>query len=110
MRGMTLTALVWICIALPPSMTRAATPAPDTILFNGKIFTAERQQFVQALAIQGGRIAAVGDSEPVRKMAGSPTKLIDLGGRVVIRSLIWPCYRRISLRCLRTIYPNRSRS
>jgi predicted amidohydrolase YtcJ len=87
MRGMTLTALVWICIALPPSMTRAATPAPDTILFNGKIFTAERQQFVQALAIQGGRIAAVGDSEQVRKMAASPTKLIDLGGRVVIPGL-----------------------
>jgi hypothetical protein len=43
---------VWICVALPASMTLGATPAPDTILFNGKIFTAERQQFIQALAIQ----------------------------------------------------------
>ena len=84
MRGMILTALVWICVALPAPMTLAATPAPDTILFNGKIFTAERQRFVQALAIQGDRIAAVGDSEQIRKMAGSLTKLIDLRGRAVI--------------------------
>src|SRR5580698_293810 len=84
MRGMILTALVWICVALPAPMTLAATPAPDTILFNGKIFTAERQRFVQALAIQGDRIAEVGHSEQIRKMAGSLTKLIDLRGRAVI--------------------------
>jgi predicted amidohydrolase YtcJ len=87
MRGTILTALVWICVAPPASMTLATTPAPDTILFNGKIFTAERQQFVQALAIQGDRIAAVGNSEQIRKMAGSLTKLIDLRGRVVIPGL-----------------------
>src|ERR1700721_4735191 len=84
MRAMILTALVWICVALPAPMTLAATPAPDTILFNGKIFTAERQRFVQALAIQGDRIAAVGDSEQIRKMAGSLTKLIDLRGRAAL--------------------------
>jgi predicted amidohydrolase YtcJ len=87
MRGMILTALVWICVALPASTTLAATPAPDTILFNGKIFTAEGRQFVQALAIHGDRIAAVGDSEQIRKLAGSLTKLIDLGGRNVIPGL-----------------------
>jgi predicted amidohydrolase YtcJ len=87
MRGMILTALVWVCVAPPPSPTLAATPAPETILFNGKIFTAEQQQFIQALAIQGDRIAAVGDSDRIRKMAGPLTKLIDLRGRVVIPGL-----------------------
>ncbi len=87
MRGVIRTALVWICVALPASITLAATPGPDTILFNGKIFTAEGQQFVEALAIQGDRIAAVGDSEQIRKLAGSLTKLIDLGGRNVIPGL-----------------------
>jgi predicted amidohydrolase YtcJ len=87
MRGMILTALVWICVAPPASLTLAATPAPDTILFNGKIFTAERQQFIQALAIRGDRIAAVGDSDQIRKLAGSLTKLIDLHARVVIPGL-----------------------
>jgi predicted amidohydrolase YtcJ len=56
-------------------------------LFNGKIFTAEGQKFVEALAIQGDRIEAVGDSAQIRKLAGSLTKQIDLGGRTVIPGL-----------------------
>jgi predicted amidohydrolase YtcJ len=87
MRGLILAALVWICVVLPASITLAATPAPDTILFNGKIFTAEGQEFVQALAIQEDRIEAVGDSAEIRKLAGSSTRQIDLGGRTVIPGL-----------------------
>jgi predicted amidohydrolase YtcJ len=87
MREIILTALVWICVALPASITLAATPAPDTILFNGKIFTSDGKQFVEALAIQGDRIEAVGDSEQIHKLAGSLTKQIDLGGRTVIPGL-----------------------
>jgi predicted amidohydrolase YtcJ len=91
MRETILPALVWICVALPASMTLAATPMrtpePDTILFNGKIFTADGKQFVEALAIQGDRIEAVGDSEQIHKLAGSLTKQIDLGGRTVIPGL-----------------------
>ncbi len=87
MREIILTALVWICFALHASITLAAPPAPDMILFNGKIFTAEGQQFVQALAIQGDRVEAVGDSARIRTLAGSSTKQIDLGGRTVIPGL-----------------------
>jgi predicted amidohydrolase YtcJ len=68
-------------------MTLAATSVPDTVLFNGKIFTAAGQQFVQSLAIQGDRIQAVGNSAQMRKLAGSSTKQIDLGGRTVIPGL-----------------------
>jgi hypothetical protein len=53
------------------SVTLAATPSPDTILFNGKIFTSDGKQFVEALAIQGDRIEAVGDSKQIHKLAGS---------------------------------------
>jgi predicted amidohydrolase YtcJ len=87
MREIILTALVWICVVLPASTTLAATPAPDTILFNGKIFTSEGNQFVEALAIQGDRIEAVADSTQIRRLAGSLTKQIDLGGRTVIAGL-----------------------
>jgi predicted amidohydrolase YtcJ len=79
--------VVWLCIALPATMTLAATPAPDAILYNAKIFTAEGRQFVEALAIHGDRIEAVGDSARIRKLAGSSTKQIDLGGRTVIPGL-----------------------
>jgi predicted amidohydrolase YtcJ len=87
MRKIILTALVWICVVLPRSMTLAAASAPDIILFNGKIFTSDGKQFVEALAIQGDRIEAVGDSELIHKLAGSSTKQIDLGGRTVIPGL-----------------------
>jgi predicted amidohydrolase YtcJ len=87
MRKIMLTALVWICAVPPASMAHAATPTPDIILVNGKIFTAEGQQLVQALAIRGDRIEAVGDSAQIRKLAGSLTKQFDLGGRTVIPGL-----------------------
>jgi predicted amidohydrolase YtcJ len=69
-----LTALVWICVVLPASTTLAATPAPDTILFNGKIFTAEGQQFVQALALT----AAYAEFAEKEKGSLAPGKLADL--------------------------------
>lgn len=87
MRNRTLTALVFVFVATA-SLTRAATPAPDLILFNGKIFTgAPGAPYVHALEIQDERIAAVGDSEQIRKLAGPMIRQIDLGGRTVIPGL-----------------------
>ncbi len=59
--------------------------APDLILLNGKIFTSDAAHpYVQALAIHGERIIAVGDAAQIQTLAGSHTKRIDLGGRTVI--------------------------
>jgi predicted amidohydrolase YtcJ len=63
----------------------AQQAAPDSILFNGKIFTSnEAHPYAQAIAIRGERISAVGDSEIIKGLAGRNTKLLDLGGRTVI--------------------------
>jgi hypothetical protein len=63
----------------------AQQPAPDTILFNGKIFTSDAAHpYVQALAIRGERIVATGNSAKIQALAGPRTRRIDLGGRVVI--------------------------
>jgi hypothetical protein len=60
----------------------------DTILFNGKILTVDKDFSVQqALAIGNGRVLASGSSAAMKKMAGSKAKLIDLGGRTVIPGL-----------------------
>jgi hypothetical protein len=57
----------------------------DLILLNGKIFTSDSAHpYVEALAIRGERIVATGNAERVRMLAGPKTRLIDLGGRVVI--------------------------
>jgi predicted amidohydrolase YtcJ len=61
------------------------TPDPDLVLVNGKIFTSNTTQpFIQALAIRGDRIAAVGTSEEMKRLAGRNTRIVDLGGRTAI--------------------------
>jgi predicted amidohydrolase YtcJ len=66
----------------------SANPA-DVLLVNGKIVTLDESSSVQeALAIEGGRVAATGRAEELRKQAGPATKIIDLGGRTVIPGLI----------------------
>src|SRR5262249_9387195 len=54
---------------------------------NGKIVTFDSAP-AEALAVRDGRISAIGRSADIRKLAGSATRTIDLGGRTVIPGLI----------------------
>ena len=76
--------LVAIVLALPSIVLSQAAP-PDLVLFNGKIFTSNSiQPYVEALAIRGERIVAVGSSREIIALAGKETKRIDLSERTVI--------------------------
>jgi predicted amidohydrolase YtcJ len=67
----------------------ASAQAPDTIFVNGKIVTLDARSTIAAgLAVTGGRIAATGSNDDVRKLAGPSTRVIDLRGRTVIPGLI----------------------
>jgi predicted amidohydrolase YtcJ len=67
------------------SVVLVQQPAPDLVLFNGKVFTSNaKQPHAEALAIRGERIVAVGSSQEISALAGKDTKQIDLGGRTVI--------------------------
>ncbi len=58
------------------------------VLFNGPIYTLDPgQPVVQAIAIHGERVRAVGDEETVRAAVGSRVELIDLRGRAVVPGL-----------------------
>ena len=61
----------------------------DLILHNGKIVTLDRGESVaQAVAFQNGRIAAVGtDRDVLARERGSRTRVIDLGGKMVLPGL-----------------------
>lgn len=75
-------AIAWVAGA-------CAAATPDTILVNGKIFTAHRAQpWAQALAIRGERIVAVGSAADVTAQVGEAGRRLDLGGRTVIPGLI----------------------
>ncbi len=56
----------------------------DLVLINGKVWTVnDKQPEVEAVAILGNRIAAVGSTEEIRKWIGGNTKVIDLQGKRV---------------------------
>src|SRR3981189_1476155 len=79
-------------LAIAPSLACPATAAlaqsADTVLFNGKIVTVDKDFSVQqALAIGNGRIVATGTSAAMKKLAGDKAKLVDLGVRTVIPGL-----------------------
>lgn len=58
---------------------------PDIILTGGRVFTAgSTHPWAEAVAIRGERIAAVGTTAEMRRLAGKRTREIPLGGRVVI--------------------------
>jgi predicted amidohydrolase YtcJ len=58
---------------------------PDLIVENADIRTmAPSRPQVHAMAIGGGRILALGDTDVIRAMAGPATRLIDARGRLVL--------------------------
>jgi len=58
---------------------------PDTVLFNGRIWTVDdRQPRAQAAAISGGRFFAVGSNDDVLPLATARTRKVDLGGKSVL--------------------------
>jgi predicted amidohydrolase YtcJ len=61
----------------------------DLILLHGKILTLdERSSVREAMAVSEGRIAALGRSMDIMKLAGRKTRVVDLRGRTVIPGLI----------------------
>jgi predicted amidohydrolase YtcJ len=66
----------------------AATPA-DLVLRGGKIVTLEdARPEVQALAVRGDTIVALGSDQDVRPYIGAGTKIIDLGGSLATPGFI----------------------
>ncbi len=57
---------------------------PDTILHNGRILTmGASDPEVEALAVAGNRVFAVGTNAEMLALAGSGARRVDLGGRRV---------------------------
>ena len=58
-------------------------PMADKVLINGRIWTADpARPWAEAVAIRDGRIAAVGTTGEIRKLAGRETETIDLRARL----------------------------
>ena len=65
-----------------PAPTAIST-VPETIFFNGTIYTGvglaeDKPETVQAMAVGGGRVLAVGTNEEIKLLAGHETRMRDL--------------------------------
>ena len=80
--------LLLLGLAVIPCASQA-TEAPDLILTNGRIHTQDAaHRVVAALAIRGSAILATGSDVDMRALAAPKTRIVDLGGRVVLPGLI----------------------
>ena len=72
----------------------------DLVLFNGKIVSMEDRstipdttgRVVDAMAVKGKKIMALGSEQEMRTLSGPNTRLVDVGGRTVIPGLIQTHY------------------
>ena len=84
--------LIWASLAvMVSSLWSVATEAAeaDVVLRNGKIYTADKTRSIrQVVAFKGNTIVAVGDDKDMAPLIASGTKVIDLGGKLVLPGLI----------------------
>jgi len=67
----------------------AATAPADLVLVHGKIHTEDASRsVVEALAVRGNSIVAVGTDQAIGAFVGQNTRTLDLGGRVVLPGII----------------------
>ncbi|AXI79705.1 amidohydrolase [Peterkaempfera bronchialis] len=71
-------------------MAATATPTPaDLVVRNARVHTVDPDHpEAQALAVTGGRIAAVGTAAQIAAWTGPDTEVVDAGGRLVLPGFI----------------------
>jgi predicted amidohydrolase YtcJ len=75
---------LWFAVA-----TAAGEPPADLVLLHGRIHTQDRNRsVVQALALRGHTIVAVGSDQTVSALRGPKTRTIDLAGRTMLPGII----------------------
>src|SRR5688572_29805496 len=77
-----------LSLGVPGTTPAAADAKAGLILLNGRFATLDRKRpSATAVAVTGGKFAAVGDEKDVQPHRGDRTQVIDLGGRTVIPGL-----------------------
>ena len=63
--------------------------APDKVLINGTILTVDAEDSIaEALAINDGKVIAVGTNDAIEKLIGPATRIVDLRGATATPGLI----------------------
>ena len=75
-----------LCAAAAAQTAATASKTPEIIFYNGTIYTGEglaqdKPRVVEAMAVGGGKVLAVGRNAEVKRLAGPQTRLLDLKAR-----------------------------
>ncbi|HYI09251.1 MAG TPA: amidohydrolase family protein [Thermoanaerobaculia bacterium] len=63
----------------------ALTAAPSIVLISGRVYTGDpAKPFVDAVAIEGNKITAVGTNDAIRALVGPATQVINVRGQLVV--------------------------
>src|ERR1043165_3025548 len=72
--------VVTLSAVIAPLVAGLSAQAPTAVLLNGRIFTGDSTRpWVEALAIRGDRVLAIGTSAEITRLATSSTQRYDLG-------------------------------
>jgi predicted amidohydrolase YtcJ len=81
--------LLTLASALLPLLPTALSAAPSLILHGGKVITVDEKFSIhQAIAIEDGKILAVGSDAEVTALKGPDTQLLNLEGKTVMPGLM----------------------
>lgn len=86
--GAVVVAMLSLGPAAAPALRQGSGQAPDLILHNARIYTADASRpTAEAIAIRGDRIARVGVNAEVLSLRGTVTRVIDIGGATIVPGL-----------------------
>ncbi len=98
---------LWCLLVLVTLSAACAGPvAPDVVVTNARVFTADAASpWAEAFAVTRERITAVGSRDAIAALTGPATRVLDVGGRVVVPGFndahvhvgIGPEYSRLTL-------------
>src|SRR5437899_12151505 len=80
-------ALLFVTAAMLSSAAQSKEPllAPELVIINAAIHTMdEKRPTAGAVSILGNRVAAIGSTPEIRAMAGSKTRVIDAGEKLIL--------------------------
>jgi predicted amidohydrolase YtcJ len=81
--------ILTLLLALQAPVRDPLEPPADLVLVDAKVATMEKAgDFAQAVAVRGRRIVRVGTNEEARALVGPETRVLSLGGKLVVPGLV----------------------
>lgn len=86
---MTVAVTALSCVFPMPALHAEKTPPADVLMLHGRIYTSNpKMPWVEAVAVRGSAIQALGSDNEIEKYRGPKTRVIDLAGRMAMPGII----------------------